>query len=103
MDIAANISHNLKALMVSCPERETLAKVATASKVGVGTMQRAKSGDGNITVQNLELIAHTFRRTARDLLQGYRDASAEGKEIMFDLARKAAKKKDVETPSETND
>jgi len=132
MDTARIISHHLKALMESYPERDTLAKVSKAAKVGFGTVQRARNGDGNLTVQNLDMIARAFRRTARDLLaepveeygpaaqvavlavqeapvderelvQGYRDASQEVREILLDLARKATSKKDCGARSERND
>lgn len=118
--------------MASSPDRDTLVKVAKAAKVGFGTVQRAKNGDGNLTVQNLALIAAAFHRKPgdllvqplesypaavpiqaslvtepprdeRDLLQGYRDASDEVREIMLELARKATKKRDFEPRSETND
>ncbi len=68
MDIAAIISRNLTALMASYPDRETLEKVAHVAHVGFSTVRRAKNGDGNLTVQNLDLIARAFRRTAKDLL-----------------------------------
>jgi len=132
MAIAQIISRNLGALMASYPGRDTLAKVAKASGVGFGTVQRARNGDGNVTVQNLELIAMAFRRSARDLLtepvdeyepaapvavlsvqepppeerellQGYRDASPDVREILLDLARKATRKKDFGPRSERND
>ena len=132
MDIAQVIAYNLSALMDSYPDRDTLVKVSKAAHVGFGTVRRAKNGDGNITVHNLEMIASAFRKTARDLLvepldsypaavpiqaalvtepprderdllQGYRDASDEVREIMLELARKATNKKDFEPRSETND
>ncbi len=132
MDIAKIIAGNLTALMESYPDRETLEKVAHVSGVGFSTVRRAKNGDGNLTVQNLELIAKAFRRSARDLLaqpvdeygpaapvtvlsvheppieerellQGYRDASQEVREILLDLARKATRKKDFGPRSERND
>ncbi len=133
MDVSQIIAYHLKALMASSPDRDTLAKVAKAAKVGFGTVQRAKNGDGNLTVQNLALIAAAFHRKPgdflvqpldrystvapiqtlqqvseppmdeRDLLQGYRDASDEVREIMLELARKATKKKDFDPRSETND
>ncbi len=132
MDIAQTIARNLTALMASYPDRETLEKVAHVAGVGFSTVRRAKNGDGNLTVQNLALIAKAFRRTARDLLadpveqygqaapvtvlcvqeppaeerellQGYRDASQEIREILLDLARKATRKKDFGPRSERND
>jgi transcriptional regulator with XRE-family HTH domain len=131
MDISAIIARNLSALMEANPDRDTLIKVSKASRVGFGTVRRTKNGDGNVTVQNLDLIARAFRRSARDLLidseesyapsdaitlrvvndfmaderellQGYRDASAEVREIMLDLARKASKKSDCEPNGNTN-
>lgn len=131
MDISAIIARNLSALMEANPDRDTLIKVSKASRVGFGTVRRTKNGDGNVTVQNLELIARAFRRGARDLLvdseepyapsdviplrvvndfladerellQGYRDASEEVREIMLDLARKASKKNAIETNGNTN-
>lgn len=132
VEISQIISRNLTELMASYPGRETLAKVAKAAHVGFGTVQRARNGDGNLTVQNLDLIARAFRRTAKDLLaepvdeyelaapvtvltaqeppveerellQGYRDASQEVREILLDLARKATRKKDFGPRSESND
>lgn len=95
-------------------------------------MQRAKNGDGNLTVQNLALIAAAFKRRPeqllvepmlsypaavpvrplavseskkdeQELLHGYRHASEEVREIMLELARKATKKADFEPRSERND
>lgn len=132
MDTAQIISHHLKALMEAYPERDTLAKVSKAAKVGFGTVQRARNGDGNLTVHNLALIAAAFHRKPQDflvepldsyppvmpispsrvseppldereLLQGYRDASDEVREILLELARKATKKKDFGPRSEIND
>lgn len=130
MDIAAIIAHNLTALMERHPDRDTLEKVAAAAGVGFGTVRRAKNGDGNLTVQKLELIARAFRRTARDLLVqaddtyqtaplvtpltvqepsggderelllGYRQASSEVRDILLDLARKAAQRNAFELRSE---
>lgn len=68
MDIAQVIAQNLSTLMAADPERDTLMKVSKAAGVGFGTVRRAKTGDGNLTVANLELLVHAFRRSARDLL-----------------------------------
>ena len=132
MAIAHVISRNLIELMASYPGRDTLGKVAKAAGVGFGTVQRARNADGNLTVHNLDLIARAFRRSAKDLLvdpaeeygqaapvtvlsvhepplderellQGYRDASQEVREILIDLARKATSKKDFGPRSERND
>lgn len=132
MDIAEVISYNLTRLMSSSVSLNTLVKVSKASKVGFGTVRRAKNGDGNITVSNLEMIAAAFSRKAVDLLTlpiesyqpaikilplktseppadeqevilGYRVASEEVREVILDLARKAAKKASFEQRSESND
>jgi len=132
MDIAEVISYNLTRLMSSSVSLNTLVKVSKASKVGFGTVRRAKNGDGNITVSNLEMIAAAFNRKAVDLLTlpiesyqpaikilplktsephadeqevilGYRVASEEVREVILDLARKAAKKASFEQRSESND
>lgn len=130
MDISAIISRNLNSWMESYPGRETLAKVAKAANIGFGTVQRARNGDGNITVSSLEAIAKAFRRTARDLitepidhdysnsapisvivarepsteertlLQGYRDASPDVQEMLLEIARKATQKVDFGPRSE---
>lgn len=42
--------------------------VAKAAGVGEGTVQRARSGDGNITVENLEALARYYRLDAWQLL-----------------------------------
>ena len=68
MDISQRIAHNLSAWMASTRGRETLMQVAKASGVGFGTVQRARNGEGNLTVQNLEMLAAAFRRQAVDLL-----------------------------------
>jgi transcriptional regulator with XRE-family HTH domain len=79
MDTAKRIANNLSRLMEQAKDLNTIAAVAKASGVGFGTVQRAKNGDGNLTVANLELLAHAFRRSARDLLVedcvGYRTAA----------------------------
>lgn len=132
MDIAKVIAYNISALMASNPNLDTLIKVSKAANIGFGTVRRAKNGDGNITVSNLEMLASAFRKTARDLLvepmesypaagpiqaahvseptkdesdllQGYRDASEEVREIMLELARKATKKRDFALRSEKKD
>ncbi len=54
--------------MAADHERDTLMKLSKSAGVGFGTVRRAKNGDGNLTVANLELLAQAFRRSARDLL-----------------------------------
>lgn len=68
MDTAKTIAMNLSAWMDTHPGRKTLEEVSRAAQVGFGTVRRAKNGDGNLTVANLEAIAAAFHRTARDLL-----------------------------------
>lgn len=122
MDISAKIAKNLTAWMDGHKTLSTLKALSKYSGAGFGTVQRAKNGEGNITVQSLEMIAKAFRRdpielladTARawatqapvtvlsvaepppderELLQGYRDASDDVREIMLEAARKATSKK----------
>ncbi|MDP2026427.1 helix-turn-helix domain-containing protein [Sulfuriferula sp.] len=121
MDITKIISDNLTSWMQDSTTLSTMKAVARASGVGFGTIQRAKNGDGNITVQNLAAIAHAFRRSAidllanaqqpyivatpiapfaiqqpppdeRELIEGYRAASPDVREIMLDAARRALQK-----------
>jgi transcriptional regulator with XRE-family HTH domain len=54
--------------MDTTPALDTLKKVAAKSGVGFGTVQRARNGDGNTTIQNLTAIARAFRRRPEDLL-----------------------------------
>ncbi len=68
MDIARTISGNLTAWMEADPSLDTFKKVAARSGVGFGTVQRAKNGDGNLTVEKLALIARAFGRSPADLL-----------------------------------
>jgi transcriptional regulator with XRE-family HTH domain len=68
MDINAIVSANLTAWMSASPDLSTLKQVAAKSKVGFGTVRRAKNGDGNLTVQNMEAVAGAFKRSLIDLL-----------------------------------
>lgn len=68
MDINKTISTNLVAWMDASPTLNTLKKVAAHSGVGFGTVQRMRNGEGNATIQNLELIARAFRRRTTDLI-----------------------------------
>lgn len=54
--------------MEATPALDTLKKVAAKSGVGFGTVQRAKNGNGNVTVQNLSAIAAAFRRHPAELM-----------------------------------
>jgi len=68
MDITDRIAHTLSGWMEVHPDLNTLKKVAARSGIGFGTVQRAKNGDGNITVKNLALIARAFGRPVEALL-----------------------------------
>lgn len=68
MDISKTISENLTAWMATTPSLDTFKKVAAKSGVGFGTVQRAKNGDGNITVEKLAAIAAAFGRSPSDLV-----------------------------------
>ena len=68
IEISAIIAANLGAWMQATPALDTIKKVSTTAKVGFGTVRRARNGDGNTTIQNLELIAGAFKRRPEDLL-----------------------------------
>lgn len=68
MDITATIAANLSRWMEAHPALNTLKKLASKSGVGFGTVQRAKNGSGNVTIQNLDAIATAFGRRTIDLL-----------------------------------
>lgn len=68
MDISKTISDNLSAWMDESSSLNTLKKLEAKSGVGFGTIQRAKNGDGNITVEKLAMLAAAFGRTPADLL-----------------------------------
>lgn len=76
MDITATISHNLSAWMDAKPTLGTLKKVAAKAKIGFGTVRRARNGDGNTTIQNLDAIARAFGRRVEHLLA---EPAADGK------------------------
>lgn len=69
MGISDVISRNLTAWMAESPDLRTFKAVAARSGVGFGTVQRAKNGSGNVTIENLDLIARAFRRSVTELLQ----------------------------------
>lgn len=68
MGITAVIARNLNALIYAHPYLDTSEKVAAAAGVGYGTVRRTRKAEGNVTVQNLELIARAFHRQAIDLM-----------------------------------
>jgi transcriptional regulator with XRE-family HTH domain len=69
MDITKIIAANLDAWMASSTNLTTIKKVSARAGVGFGTVQRARLGDGSITVKNLADIARAFHRSPIDLLQ----------------------------------
>lgn len=69
MKITAIIAANLSDWMKTSQTLDTIKKVAARSGAGFGTVQRAKNGDGNTTIQNLELRALVFGRHTEDLIR----------------------------------
>lgn len=69
MAVTKHIAENLNAWMAANPALDTIKKVSAKSHVGFGTVQRARNGDGNTTIQNLEAIAAAFRRSVDDLIR----------------------------------
>jgi transcriptional regulator with XRE-family HTH domain len=115
------VTENLKRWMAASKHLKTQVALARAAKVGQSYVSRILRGEGNPTVSILDSIAHAFRRKTVDLLtapgaehsaalpglsftaqepppdenellQGYRAASPEVREIMLVAARGAAKK-----------
>lgn len=68
MTLSEIISGNLVKWMADHPRLNTIDRVAEASGVGFGTVQRVKNGTGNPTAQNLQEIAQAFGRSAIDLM-----------------------------------
>jgi transcriptional regulator with XRE-family HTH domain len=68
MDITETISANLKAWMSASTTVDTIQKLESRSGVGYGTVRRARSGSGNLTVENLAKLAAAFGRTPIDLI-----------------------------------
>lgn len=116
------VTENLKRWMDASENLKTQAALARAARVGQSYVSRILRGEANPTVSLLESIARAFRRkpidllaatdtaysTAqpisppvaqepppdeRELVQGYRDASPEVREIMLDAARRATTKR----------
>lgn len=69
MNASEIISSNLAKWMKDNPSLDTLKKVAAKAGVGYGTVRRAKNGDGNTTIENLESIAAAFKKRPEDLLR----------------------------------
>lgn len=68
MDIATLISTNLTRWMSDNHDLNTDKKVEAKSGIGSSTVQRARTGNANVTVKSLEAIALAFGRTANELL-----------------------------------
>ena len=68
MDVMQIVSANLGQWMQDREDCSTLKKLAAKSGVGYGTVRRARNGDGNTTVENLEAIAAAFKRSLIDLI-----------------------------------
>lgn len=114
------VTENLKRWMEASENLKTQAALARAARVGQSYISRILRGEGNPTVTILESIARAFRRQPIDLLtapgaeysaapldempaaqeplpdehelmQGYRAASPEVREIMLEAARRALK------------
>lgn len=67
-NIINNVAENLSAWMEADERLRTIKDVASASKVGFGTVRRVKNGDGNPTITSLYDIARAFGRPVEDLL-----------------------------------
>lgn len=124
------VTENLKLWMEASRSIKTQEALARASKVGQSHISRILRGEANPAVSILESIARAFKRKLVDLLtapgaehsaappglsftaqepppdenellQGYRAASPEVREIMLVAARAAAKKSVFSRRSET--
>lgn len=113
------VTENLKRWMAASDKLNTQTALARAARVGQSHISRILRGEANPTVDILESIARAFKRSAidlltpqtayaagsktgrqlvqesapaeRELLQGYRDASPEIREIMLVAARIATR------------
>ncbi len=68
MDIKRVIAVNLAAWMAENPATDTLKKLASRSGVSFGTVQRARNGEVNLTVENLDALAAALGKSAADLV-----------------------------------
>lgn len=68
MDIKRIIASNLAARMAESPSLDTLKKLSARSGVSYGTIQRARSAEANLTLENLAGIASAFGCTVADLI-----------------------------------
>lgn len=81
MNARAVLGENLTWLMSQRPELSTPAAVEAAtlknnSKVGRSSVDRAKNGVANLTIENLEAIAQVYGRDAWELLRPGLDSAA---------------------------
>lgn len=117
------VTENLKRWMDASEHLKTQAALARTAKVGQSYISRILRGEGNPTVTILESLARAFKRKPIDLLsdsgkeypaapqnespavqepppdegellQGYRAASPEVREIMLEAARRAVRKRE---------
>jgi transcriptional regulator with XRE-family HTH domain len=63
------LAHNLTALQLQSNELQTQRQLAARSGVGGNTIGRAQRGDGNVTVDNLDRIAHALHVPVWQLLR----------------------------------
>lgn len=69
MNINRVIANNLNRLMSDNTELNTNEKLAAKSHVGRSTIQRARTGDANLTVVNLYQLAEALKRPVHELLE----------------------------------
>lgn len=68
MDIKQVIARNIAAWMAASAATDTLKKLAARSGVSFGTVQRARNGEVNLTVENLAALAAALGKSAADLV-----------------------------------
>lgn len=114
------VTENLKHWMAASEKLNTQSALARAARIGQSHISRILRGEANPTVSMLEAIAHAFRRSLidlltpheaahaaqpptqrlfaqeppldeRELVQGYRNAAPEVREIMLVAARNATR------------
>lgn len=121
MDTQQIIRENLKNWMTESPALKSQTAIAAKAKVGQSHISRILRGESNPTIEMLEAIAGAFRRSLIDILtepvsystqkaihhlkasepsddektilDGYKEATTEVKEIMLDAAKRSLEKK----------
>lgn len=68
MDIKKVIAANLGVWMAESEATDTLKKLARRSGVSFGTVQRARNGEVNLTVENLAALAAALGKSAAELV-----------------------------------